>query len=457
MVTLPAARRHLIDVDLATIIYTSGSTGEPKGVVSAHYNMVAAATSITTYLKNREDDIILNTLPLSFDYGLYQALMAAMFGGTLILEQSFVYSYKVMELLVREKVTGFPIVPTMVALLLQMDNLAKFDFSSLRYITNTAAALPVSYIQRLRAFFPAATLYSMYGLTECKRVAYLPPEELERRPSSVGIPIPNEEVFIVDANGKEVGPGEIGELVVRGSNVMQGYWNRPEETARTFRPGRYRGETLLYTGDLFKRDEEGFLFFVARKDDLIKTKGERVSPKEIENALCSMAGVVEAAVIGVPDEVLGQAIKVYIVCDRRTELTAEKVMRFCSINLESFMVPKYVEFRECLPKSPSGKIDKKALKAAETDGCKLDLLPGGGGGRGRNSSRRAVNRNMSPPRGMSTPAAWMRSSRNSLAAGDSGDERFHRKSIPGQTSHDRTRRVYRETVATQKTRGQNRQ
>ncbi|ACM21294.1 acyl-CoA synthetase, AMP-forming [Geotalea daltonii FRC-32] len=351
-----------IDVDLATIIYTSGSTGEPKGVVSTHYNMVAAAASITSYLKNREDDIILNTLPLSFDYGLYQVVMAALFGGTVVLEKSFTYPYAVIERLVQEKVTGFPIVPTMVAILLQLESLGKYDFSSLRYMTNTAAALPVSYIEKLQAFFPHVTIFSMYGLTECKRVAYLPPEELKRKPSSVGIAIPNEEVFIVGADGNRVGPKEVGELVVRGSNVMQGYWKRPEETAKTFKPGRYRGETLLYTGDLFTMDEEGFLYFVARKDDLIKTRGERVSPKEIENCLCSLPGIVEAAVIGVPDEILGQAIKAFLVTGKEARLTQDDVLKHCSKNLESFMVPKYLEFHEILPKSASGKIDKKKLK-----------------------------------------------------------------------------------------------
>lgn len=365
MVTSPERLPRIIDIDLATIIYTSGSTGEPKGVVSAHYNIVAAAKSITTYLKNREDDIVLNTLPLSFDYGLYQAFMAPLFCGTLVLDKSFVFPIKTIELLVRERVTAFPIVPTMAAILSQLETLPKYDLSSLRYITNTAAALHVSSIRKLQSQFPDAAIFSMYGLTECKRVSYLPPEELDRRPSSVGIAIPNEEVFILDEDGDEVAPGETGELVVRGSNVMQGYWNRPEETAKTFRPGRYRGDVLLYTGDLFKKDAEGFLYFVSRKDDMIKTKGERVSPKEIENALCSISGVVETAVLGVPDEILGQAIKVFIVTKEEITLTADEVKKFCSKNLEPFMVPKYVDFRESLPKSPSGKIDKKALKAEE--------------------------------------------------------------------------------------------
>ena len=352
-----------IDVDLATIIYTSGSTGEPKGVVSTHHNMFAVAESITSYLKNREDDIILNTLPLSFDYGLYQIIMAVFFCGTVVLERSFAFPYRIIKRLVQEKVTGFPIVPTMVAILLQMEKIAEYDFSSLRYMTNTAAALPVSYIEKLQAFFPHVTIFSMYGLTECKRVAYLPPEELKRKPSSVGKAIPNEEVFIVNAAGEKIGPKEVGELVVRGSNVMQGYWRRPEETAKTFKPGRYRGETLLYTGDLFTMDEEGFLYFVARKDDLIKTKGERVSPREIENCLCSFPGILEAAVIGVPDDILGQAIKAFIVAEKSAQLTKDDILKYCSKNLESFMVPKYLEFQEILPKSASGKIDKKQLKA----------------------------------------------------------------------------------------------
>jgi len=201
----------------------------------------------------------------------------------------------------------------------------------------------------------------MYGLTECKRVSYLPPDQIDQRPGSVGIAMPNEEVFIFDGQGNEVEPGEVGELVIRGSNVMQGYWNAPEETARVYHPGRYRGDTLLYSGDLFKKDEEGFLYFVARKDDMIKTRGERVSPKEIENALCDMEEVAEAAVIGVPDDIFGQAIKAFVIPGKGANITEEKVVKYCMKNLEPFMVPKYVEFRDSFPKSASGKIDKKQL------------------------------------------------------------------------------------------------
>ncbi len=350
-----------IDVDLACLIYTSGSTGEPKGVMSTHANVVFATGSIIQYLENTPEDIVINVLPLSFDYGLYQLLMVFRFGGTLVLERSFAYPAAILRRIEEERVTGLPGVPTLYAMLLQMD-LSRFDLSSLRYMTNTAAALPVEHIRRLRERFPWVRFYSMYGLTECKRVSYLPPEELDRRPASVGIPIPGTEVWIEDETGRRLGPGEVGELVVRGSHVMQGYWGDPEETARRYRPGRYPAERLLYTGDLFWMDEDGFLYFVARKDDIIKTRGEKVAPREVEDVLYRLPGVVEAAVIGVPDEVLGQAVKAFIVCGDGASLTEQDVLRHCAQHLEDFARPRYVEFRSTLPKTPSGKIDRRALK-----------------------------------------------------------------------------------------------
>ncbi len=358
----PATRppRLCIDQDLACLIYTSGSTGEPKGVMSAHSNVVAAASSIIRYLQNVPEDIIINVLPLSFDYGLYQLLMAFKFGGTLVLERSFAYPAQVLRRMEEERVTGFPGVPTIFAILLQMD-LSPYDLSSLRYMTNTAAALPPSHIQQLREKFPWVTLYSMYGLTECKRVSYLPPEELDRRPASVGIPIPNSEVWIVDEEGNRLGPRQIGELVVRGAHVMRGYWEAPEATAERYRPGPLPGERVLYTGDLFWMDEDGFLYFVGRKDDIIKSRGEKVAPKEIENVLYEIPGVVEAAVIGVPDPILGEAIKAFVVLDGVT-LTERDILRHCRARLEDFMVPQYVEIRDSLPKTASGKIKKTALR-----------------------------------------------------------------------------------------------
>jgi len=352
-----------IDVDLATLIYTSGSTGEPKGVMSTHHNMISAARSIIQYVGNVEDDIILDVLPLSFDYGLYQVIMAFMFSGTIVLEKSFLYLHTILERVAQEKVTGFPIVPTIVAMLLKLQDLTQYDFSGLRYITNTGAALPVEHIRRLRSMFPQVTMFSMFGLTECKRVSYLPPEELDRIPSSVGKAMPNCEVFVVDKDGSEVPPGETGELIIRGSNVMQGYWRAPEITARTYRHGQYPSGRILYSGDYFRKDEQGYLYFLGRKDDMIKSRGERISPKEMENNISAMEGVAEVAVLGLPDEIFGQAIKAYIVPAPDVELAEKQVLKYCAANMETFMVPKYIEFMDSLPKTPNGKIDKKQLKS----------------------------------------------------------------------------------------------
>lgn len=357
---LPPPPRRRIDIDLAALIYTSGSTGTPKGVMLTHLNVVSAATSITSYLENVPADVILNVLPLSFDYGLYQVLMAFKVGATVVLERSFTYPYAVVETLIREHVTGLPIVPTISAVLLQLD-LKRYDFSGLRYITNTAAALPTHHILRLRNLFPHVKLYSMYGLTECKRVSYLPPDQIDVRPASVGRGMPNEEVYVVDEVGRRVGPGVIGELVVRGSNVMKGYWERPEETDRVLKPGPWPGERVLYTGDLFRTDPEGYLYFVGRKDDIIKSRGEKVSPKEVEDVLYSLDGVAEAAVVGVPDAVLGQAVKAVVTLREGVSLTEQDVLRHCARHLEDFAVPRTVEFRDLLPKTSSGKISKREL------------------------------------------------------------------------------------------------
>jgi len=232
-------------------------------------------------------------------------------------------------------------------------------------MTNTGAALPAEHISRLRNLFPNVKIFSMFGLTECKRVGYLPPDQLDKRPSSVGKAMPNCETFVVDEKGKEVAPGQTGELIIRGSNVMQGYWQDPKLTDKTYRPGRYTQDRILYSGDYFRCDEDGFLYFLGRRDDMIKSKGERISPKEVEDNICRRDGVAEVAVIGLPDEILGQAVKAFIVPAPGTELTEKDVLKYCSQNMESFMVPKYIEFMDSLPKTPNGKIDKKQLKAKE--------------------------------------------------------------------------------------------
>jgi amino acid adenylation domain-containing protein len=351
-----------IDIDLAAIIYTSGSTGEPKGVMLTHRNMLAAASSITTYLRNVEDDVILCALPLSFDYGLYQMIMAFRMGARLILERSVAYPAEVLSVLVREGVTGFPGVPTMFALLAEMKNLADHDLSRVRYVTNTAAALPVKHITMLQRLFPGARVFSMYGLTECKRCTYLPPEDLDRKPTSVGIAIPNTELWLVDDDDRRLGPNQVGQLVIRGATVMRGYWEKPGASAEKLRPGPLPGESVLYTGDYCRLDEEGYLYFVGRMDSIIKSRGEKVAPKEIEMVLMNLAGVKEAAVIGVPDEILGEAPKAFVVLEEGAHLDERELRAACQAALEPFMVPKYFELIAELPKTTTGKITKRGLQ-----------------------------------------------------------------------------------------------
>jgi long-chain acyl-CoA synthetase len=350
-----------IDLDLACLIYTSGSTGEPKGVMSDHSNVDFATDSIISYLKNTADDIVIDVLPLSFDYGLYQLLMVFKFGGTLVLEKGFAFPATILKRIEEERVTGFPGVPTIFAVLLQMD-LCPYNLSSLRYLTNTAAALPPSHITQLRNKFPWVALYSMYGLTETKRTLYLPPDQLDARPGSVGIAIPGTEVWLEDEQGKRLGANQVGELVVRGRHVMRGYWGDAVATAERFRPGALPGERLCYTGDLFRMDDAGYFYFVARKDDIIKSRGEKVSPKEVEAVLYELPGVAEAAVIGVPDPVLGEAVKAFVVVSDGAGLTPADVIKHCRAKLEDLMVPKYIEFCRELPKTASGKITKVGLK-----------------------------------------------------------------------------------------------
>ena len=350
-----------IDQDLASIIYTSGTTGDPKGVMMSHLNMISAAHSVIEYLGLRDDDVIMCVLPLAFSYGLYQLLMSVRVGATLVLEQSFAFPTQVLERMAGERVTVFPGVPTIFSLLMQIKGLDHFDLSALRTITSAAAALSEEHIRRLRALFPQARLYSMYGQTECKRATYLPPEQLDIRPASVGRGMPNVELWLVDEEGNRLPDGSTGELVIRGSNVMRGYWRKPEETARRLRPGPLPGELVLHTGDLFRSDAEGWLHFVARKDDIIMTRGEKVSPREVENAIFGLEGVLEVAVIGVADEVLGQAVKAFVVPREGIELTEREVIRHCLAHLENFMAPKTVAFVPGLPKTDTGKIRKIGL------------------------------------------------------------------------------------------------
>jgi amino acid adenylation domain-containing protein len=352
-----------IDADLATLIYTSGSTGQAKGVMSTHLNVLTATTSINGYLQNTTDDVIIDVLPLAFDYGLFQVFLAFQAGGRLVLEQGFAFPAHTVSVMETEGVTGFPGVPTIFAMLLKYPELLMRPLPALRYITNTAAALPMRHIRELQAAFPGVRIFSMYGLTECKRVSYLPPEQLGRRPLSVGIAIPNTEVYVADEDGKRLPAGQIGELVIRGSHVTRGYWHAPELTVERFRPGPLQGETVLYSGDLFTMDDDGFLYFVARKDEIIKSRGEKVSPREVENAVYQLEGVAEVAATSVPDDLLGEAILIAVVPRKGAGLTETDLRAHCARSLEDFKVPKYVIVTESLPRTENGKVDRLRLRA----------------------------------------------------------------------------------------------
>jgi acyl-CoA synthetase (AMP-forming)/AMP-acid ligase II len=283
-------------------------------------------------------------------------------GARLVLERSFTFPSQVLSVMARERVTGFPGVPTIFATIAGMKSLAQYDLSSIRYVTNTAAALPVKHITILKELFPQARIYSMYGLTECKRCTYLPPKDIDRKPESVGIAIPNTELWIIDEDGNRVGPNTVGQLVIRGATVMKGYWEKPESTAKKLKPGPLPGEMVLWTGDYCRLDDEGYLYFVGRMDDVIKSRGEKVAPKEVENALMNVTGVREAAVIGVPDELLGHAVKAFVVLDPGVEMTEKDLIKECQKRLESFMVPKTIELVAELPKTTTGKIKKTDLR-----------------------------------------------------------------------------------------------
>jgi long-chain acyl-CoA synthetase len=351
----------VIPLDLATIIYTSGSTGSPKGVMQTHQAMVFTTGSLIEYLRLSQDEKILCVLPLSFDYGLYQLLMAVALGACLVLERSFTFLGQVMDRIRDEQATVFPGVPTIFATLLAAHRRAALSFPSVTRVTNTAAALPDEFSSGLREIFPNALIYKMYGLTECKRVSYLEPELIDSKPGSVGKAIPGTEVYVLSAEGRPLPPGEVGILYVRGPHVMAGYWNRPDLTDAMLKAGKLPGERVLCTHDLFRMDHEGYLYFVGRTDDIIKTRGEKVSPIEVENALHRIPGVREAAVVGVPDEMLGQAVRAYVVADPSAGLTVQSLRADSAAFLEPYMVPTQVILCDSLPRNPNGKVDKRSL------------------------------------------------------------------------------------------------
>lgn len=365
----PLSDPGLIDADLAGIIYTSGSTGRPKGVMLTHRNVTHNTWSIAVSLGLRPDDVVACLLQLSFGYGLFQLLCAARLGCSVMLEPGIAYPRDVLHRMAAAGVTVLPGVPTIFAKLLELtpfDALGPpIDVSDVRLLTNAAAALPPAHIHRLAKAFPEAGIVSMYGQTECTRISCLDPERLFDKLESVGKAIPNTEAYVVDERGRPVGPGVVGELVVRGAHIMRGYWGQPEATAERLRDGGLEGEKVLYTGDDFWADEDGFLYFVGRRDDMFKCRGEKVSPKEIEDVIYELDAIAEAAVVGVPDEVDGHAIEAVVALRPGAELTPETVRSHCRARLESHMVPRRVEIRDRLPKTDSGKIRRASLLAPD--------------------------------------------------------------------------------------------
>jgi len=360
-----------ISKDLAAILYTSGSTGKPKGVMLSHSNVMAGASLVSSYLGIREQDRILAVLPFSFDAGLNQVTTAFQQGSTLVLI-NFVFARQIVELLSKENITGLAGVPTVWTMLAQPNStLYKVALPSLRYITNTGGAMPQSVLAILRTALPTTQVFLMYGLTEAFRSTYLPPEELDRRPTSMGKAIPDTEILVINDRGEFCKPGEIGELVHRGPTVSLGYWGDREATDRVLKPNPLLPpqlgdvERVCYSGDLVKTDNDGFLYFVGRRDAMIKSAGFRISPTEVEEIVFQSGKARHAAAIGLPDELLGQAVKVFVVPRDGESVDKENLLAFCGDRMPRYMVPKFIEVLDELPKTSSGKVDYPALRRRE--------------------------------------------------------------------------------------------
>lgn len=356
---------RVIDTDMAAILYTSGSTGNPKGVVLSHRNMVAGAKSVSQYLENSAEDRILSVLPLSFDAGLSQLTTAFAVGAKAVL-LNYLLPRDVIRACAEEAITGLTGVPPLWIQLAELD-WPERAWQSMRYFANTGGHMPFATLQRLRAALPQAKPYLMYGLTEAFRSTYLDPAEVDRRPESIGKAIPNAEILVVRPDGGLCAPDEPGELVHRGALVSLGYWNDPERTAERFRaaPGQAKAMTLpeiaVWSGDIVRRDADGFLYFIGRRDEMIKTSGYRVSPTEIEEVVYSTGLVGAAAAIGVPHPRLGQGIIVVATPPQGGRLDREELLTKCRQNMPHYMVPLLIEERSTLPRNPNGKIDRKLL------------------------------------------------------------------------------------------------
>ena len=349
-----------IDLDLAEIVYTSGSTGEPKGVMLSHLNLVSNQRSIANYLGLTGEDRVMVILPFYYIYGKSLLLTHFLVQGSLVIDNRFLYPNTVLQTMAETEATGFAGVPSTFMILLNRSSIRDFSFPALRYVTQAGGAMAPAVQSEVIDVFDPAKVFIMYGATEAApRLSYLDPELLSKKLGSIGKPVDNVDLHVLDSNGKEVPEGETGEIAARGSNIMVGYWKDPEGTDRVLKNGMY------HTGDLGKVDEDGFFYVVGRIKDIIKVKGFRVSAKEIEEKILEMDEVHETAVIGVDDPVLGEAIKAFVVPRSDGDKDAEKILLFLREQLPAYKVPKEVVFRTSLPKNNSGKIMKTKLKEEE--------------------------------------------------------------------------------------------
>jgi len=347
----------LINLNLASIIYTSGSTGEPRGAMLSHLNIVANTRSIVSYLDLTAQDRIMIVLPFPYVYG--KSLLNTHFavGATAIIDNRFVFPNVVLKTMREKAATGFAGVPSTYAILLGKSAVRKMEFPALRYLTQAGGAMAPALIREVIEVFSGKKIFIMYGATEASaRLSYLPPKDLPRKLGSIGKPIPNVELRLIKDDGKEAGPDEVGEIVARGANVMQGYWKQREETEAVLTAHGF------HTGDLGRMDDEGFFYIVGRKRDMIKSAGNRVSAKEIEEIILEHPNILETAVIGVPDQYIGEAICAFIVPKNGALVGSEELVAFCKTRLPEYKVPRAVVVRESLPKNASGKIMKEALR-----------------------------------------------------------------------------------------------
>jgi amino acid adenylation domain-containing protein len=355
-------RSPAITIDPCFLIYTSGSTSKPKAVVAGHRNVLFAAWAIQQRLQYRESDVVGNFLPLGFDFGLYQAFLSWQVGATLALGREEHVGPQLVKKMRDWGITGMPIVPSLANVLIRMASRTGEPLPALRFLTNSGAHLPNTYIADLKRSFAQCEVFVMFGLTECKRVAILLPEEYATKSSSVGRPLPQTECIIIGPDGEELPRGQQGELVVRGPNVMLGYWNAPEQTAQRYKVWGRRLEVALFTGDVCSMDDDGYLYFHGRNDDIYKQRGHRVSTIEVEGAACCVAGVTQAAVIPHRDDSGATLVLV-------GEASAETALRGLRERLEDFKLPtRVVKYGQALPVTPNQKVDKKALSRLLEEG-----------------------------------------------------------------------------------------